>query len=54
MMEEMTTCGSCKYANMDVCLVPLYVDSEFYAGRAVTDEKPACNLYEAKDALFDE
>ena len=49
-MEE-KTCESCKFSLKGVCLIPLYVDSELYAGRAVTDDKPACALFEEKDAL---
>ena len=51
-MEE-KTCGSCKCNLGGHCMIPLYVDAEFYPGRVITDEKPACAMYEAKDAVSD-
>ena len=52
MMEE-KTCRDCKWIIEGHCMIPLYVDGDYFPGRAVTAETPACFLYEAKDALPD-
>lgn len=52
-MEETKTCGSCKWKIDRHCMIPLYVDGDYFPGRAVTAETPTCFLYEAKDAVSD-
>lgn len=41
-------CQTCRFSLKGVCLIPLYVDGEFYPGRDIKDDGN-CYLYEGKN-----
>jgi len=43
-------CKNCRFFDGRDCVVPLYVDGEYYPGRETEPEKH-CELYEERDAL---
>ena len=40
-------CKNCKYEYDGTCMVPIYIDADFFAGQEVGEEN-ACYLWEEK------
>ena len=40
------TCSQCKFYRDGVCIIPMWVDGNQYAGSVHRDEDPACTMFE--------